>query len=189
MPYCGVPYCRSGKRPRTAVKNENVEKLHFFKAKVRPDNITFPIYLNFVRNQHQRILFEFLFYLLNWEYIFWISQSDEQLADWQKAVQRKDRQLTSRDCVCSLHFQSNDIECVFSKILMPDGSVYEYKQKNVRLKATAIPTIFPNYPSYCVPKLKKPRKVPRRCTTVEVMYKWNTVTSLQNSLSCWNFHL
>ncbi|KAF0725770.1 THAP-type domain-containing protein, partial [Aphis craccivora] len=84
------------------------------------------------------------------------------LNKWAKAIPRKDKVLTSNCRVCELHFLG-DIEKYY-EIKLPCGNVDKIEKGKPTLKYKAIPTIFPNLPSYLstVPanKRKSPQKKP-----------------------------
>lgn len=89
---------------------------------------------------------------------------------WERKIDRKDRKLTRQDKVCSLHFETEFIEYNYHPLTMPDGSVFEMKRERPMLKQDAIPSVFPQYPSYKSKPIPKPRKPPKRRCFVSIIF-------------------
>lgn len=72
---------------------------------------------------------------------FFAPPKDEVLLNtWKIKIGRVDRQLSSKDKVCSLHFHEDDLRKTSEHII--DGKKIERKMKYVKLKAGAVPSIF-----------------------------------------------
>lgn len=59
---------------------------------------------------------------------------------WNNKIPRKDRPLSLKDVVCSLHFVENDF--LKDEYKMPDGTIIFGERKRPAFKKNAIPTIF-----------------------------------------------
>ncbi|XP_063934406.1 uncharacterized protein LOC135146177 [Zophobas morio] len=82
---------------------------------------------------------------------------DENLLQiWQRKIPRGDRNLTSRDVVCERHFTSSEIIKEWNS-----GSI-SIPYKRPKLKHGAIPTIFPNCPSYLTTATVSKRRIIER---------------------------
>ncbi|KAH7959638.1 hypothetical protein HPB49_012658 [Dermacentor silvarum] len=80
-----------------------------------------------------------------------------RLQEWQHAIPRSDRELTSSCVVCDLHFQEEDIVKNFVHKIGGDVDVIpRYKWS---LKDDALPRLFPNCPTYLSKHVRK-RKAP-----------------------------
>lgn len=79
------------------------------------------------------------------------------LAEWQRAIPRADRVLSSRNKVCDRHFAPHLIERTF-KVQVGDDLV-ELDREKPRLVKGAIPHLFPNLPSYLSKKTAQPRNI------------------------------
>nr|CAI5859892.1 unnamed protein product [Callosobruchus analis] len=90
---------------------------------------------------------------------------DEQLRrKWIAAIHREVSFVpTSNTVVCSKHFLEYEIITV-DTITRPDGSILTCPRKIPKLQPTAIPTIFPNQPSYMTVKFPHKRKDPEQRT-------------------------
>nr|CAI5868527.1 unnamed protein product [Callosobruchus analis] len=90
---------------------------------------------------------------------------DEQLRrKWIAAIHREVSFVpTQNTVVCSKHFLESEIITV-DTITRPDGSILTCPRKIPKLQPTAIPTIFPNQPSYMTVKLSQKRKDPEQRT-------------------------
>ncbi|XP_030757131.1 uncharacterized protein LOC115882996 isoform X2 [Sitophilus oryzae] len=69
------------------------------------------------------------------------------LQQWQKAIPRSDKTLSSKDAVCELHFLDEDILTHY-EIKLTDGTISRIERGRPLLKEGSIPRIFPNLPSY-----------------------------------------
>lgn len=91
------------------------------------------------------------------------------------AIPRADRILRPGiDCVCQNHFTENDL-IKYVEHKMPDRTVQRIERDIIQLKKGAIPTIFPNLPSY-LSNFKKSRKQPVDWTKIIN----NTVVTINN---------
>ncbi|XP_030747265.1 uncharacterized protein LOC115875863 isoform X2 [Sitophilus oryzae] len=86
------------------------------------------------------------------------------LQQWQRAIPRADKTLSSKDVVCELHFLDEDIMTHYETKLA-DGTISRIKRGRPTLKQGSIPRIFPNLPSY-LSNYKRKRKPPRVRVTV-----------------------
>lgn len=77
---------------------------------------------------------------------------------WKKAIPRADAELTKNSRVCELHFHEDEIERFYVTKLV-DGSISKIERKLPKLKSEAVPSQFPNLPSYLSKKQIK-RKSP-----------------------------
>ena len=66
--------------------------------------------------------------------------------------------MTRSSRVCHEHFKIDDFE-LYYETKMPDGTVSRIKRGRAKLKDDAVPSIFPEYPTYYQPKVTK-RKQP-----------------------------
>ncbi|XP_030754485.1 uncharacterized protein LOC115884317 isoform X1 [Sitophilus oryzae] len=80
------------------------------------------------------------------------------LQQWQKAIPRSDKTLSSKDAVCELHFLDEDILTHY-EIKLTDGTISRIERGRPLLKEGSIPRIFPNLPSYFSSNKRK-RKPP-----------------------------
>ena len=81
-------------------------------------------------------------------------QNDVMRKKWLKAISRDNFTPSKHSGVCSLHFQEFDFE-----VISQDTNTYRKKKRlqKRRLKPTAVPSIFPNLPSYFNRNVPKPR--------------------------------
>ncbi|KAH7949401.1 hypothetical protein HPB49_009323 [Dermacentor silvarum] len=80
-----------------------------------------------------------------------------RLQEWQHAIPRSDRELTSSCVVCDLHFQEEDI--VKNFVHKIGGDVVVIPRDKWSLKDDALPRLFPNCPKYLSKHVRK-RKAP-----------------------------
>nr|CAI5870327.1 unnamed protein product [Callosobruchus analis] len=105
----------------------------------------------------------------NSNYLSYISSfafpKDEQLRrKWIAAIHREVSFVpTQNTVVSSKHFLESEIITV-DTITRPDDSILTCPRKIPKLQPTAIPTIFPNQPSYMTVKLPQKRKDPEQRT-------------------------
>jgi len=78
------------------------------------------------------------------------------LMKWRRAIPRADRELTSRDRVCSKHFEVHAIETTY-KIRIGDR-VEELERGKAKLVPGAVPSLFPNLPKYLSKQPTRKRK-------------------------------
>nr|XP_042910253.1 uncharacterized protein LOC122271819 [Parasteatoda tepidariorum] len=69
------------------------------------------------------------------------------LDKWKRSIPRSDRELTSKDFVCALHFKTSEIETHY-EVKLADGSIWKTERDRPLLKKDAVPSIFPNLPHY-----------------------------------------
>ncbi|CAI6348892.1 unnamed protein product [Macrosiphum euphorbiae] len=93
--------------------------------------------------------------------IFKAPKDPELLNKWAKAIPRKDKVLTPNCGVCELHFLEGDIEKYY-EIKLPCGKVDKIEKGKPTVKYKAIPTIFPNLPSYLSTAPANKRKSPQK---------------------------
>nr|XP_054930979.1 uncharacterized protein LOC129386795 [Dermacentor andersoni] len=67
---------------------------------------------------------------------------------WTRAVPRKDFSPTKYTVLCEKHFLPTDYLKTTSYTDVKTGKVVEVATKNIRLKKTAVPSLFPNCPAY-----------------------------------------
>nr|XP_054933828.1 uncharacterized protein LOC129387969 [Dermacentor andersoni] len=67
---------------------------------------------------------------------------------WTRAVPRKDFSPTKYTVLCEKHFLPSDYLKTTSYTDVKTGKVVEVAMKNMRLKKTAVPSLFPNCPAY-----------------------------------------
>lgn len=83
--------------------------------------------------------------------------------------------LGPNNVVCSLHFVNEEI-LNFYETKMPDGSINKIKRGRPTLKKGAVPSIFPNLPSYLSSSRKRRKPPCERTESVEVKKKKNDPT-------------
>ena len=84
-----------------------------------------------------------------------------QIERWNAAIPRKDRCQTVKSVVCDLHFSDHYVIRDFTTVVGND--TVSIPRERPTLTADAVPTLFPNLPSYLsknVTKRKSPRKRP-----------------------------
>ncbi|XP_035205490.1 uncharacterized protein LOC118180519 [Stegodyphus dumicola] len=87
------------------------------------------------------------------------------------AIPRADRILSEKDDVCEHHFAVSDIKRFYETKLF-DGTIFKLEMGRPRLQEGAIPSIFPNLPSY-LSKPSRKRKAPAaRNVPVKRMLHW-----------------
>ncbi|XP_075526178.1 uncharacterized protein LOC142557858 isoform X1 [Dermacentor variabilis] len=80
-----------------------------------------------------------------------------RLREWQRAIPRLDKELSSSCVVCDVHFQPEDIVKDFVHNI--NGEVVAIPRDKWALKEDAVPCLFPNCPKY-LSKPSKKRKLP-----------------------------
>lgn len=88
-----------------------------------------------------------------------VQQKQDLYRKWKSRI-KLDRNLTRKDFVCEKHFSDN-VLIKHDSMKLKDGSVYLSERERYSLKSEAIPTIFPEYPSYLNSEIKK-RKSPTK---------------------------
>lgn len=66
---------------------------------------------------------------------------------WINAVHRKNWTPSKNSAVCSKHFRENDI-VRYENVVSPEGNIISVRKKFPTLIETAVPTVFPNLPTY-----------------------------------------
>lgn len=84
-------------------------------------------------------------------------QDENRLQKWIKAIPRSDRKIGHSDRICELHFPPEKISRQF--VHKVDGKEVVVERERPSLMPDAVPTIFPNLPSY-LSKNKRKRKSP-----------------------------
>jgi hypothetical protein len=112
--------------------------------------------------------------------IFKFPKNEERKQAWLKAIPRDDFTPSSSSVVCQLHFHSTDI-VRYDKQLQPDGSTKELLLNKPRLKDNAIPSIFPNLPSYLTKLKPKERNDPQSRRNAVCQRQIDNVTNFLNS--------
>jgi hypothetical protein len=112
--------------------------------------------------------------------IFKFPKNEERKQAWLKAIPRDDFTPSSSSVVCQLHFHSTDI-VRYDKHLQPDGSTKELLLNRPRLKDNAIPSIFPNLPSYLTKSKPKERNDPQSRRNAVCQRQIDNVTNFLNS--------
>ncbi|KAG0428705.1 hypothetical protein HPB47_024323 [Ixodes persulcatus] len=85
--------------------------------------------------------------------------------EWARNIKREDKVLDETCVVCSRHFDERYIEKTFMHVI--NGELVELDRERPVLTDDAVPTIFPNAPSYLtrpVPKKRKERNLADRGT-------------------------
>ncbi|XP_035216223.1 uncharacterized protein LOC118189672 [Stegodyphus dumicola] len=80
------------------------------------------------------------------------------LNKWRHAIPRAYRILSEKDVVCEHHFAESDVK-QFYETKLSDGTIFKLEMGRPRLQEGAIPSIFPNLPSY-LSKPSRKRKAP-----------------------------
>lgn len=90
-------------------------------------------------------------------HFFRAPRNAERLQQWERAIPRLDRKLSSSCSVCDLHFINDDIFKVFEHNIC--GEIVVIPHDKWTLKEDAVPRLFPNCPSYHSKPTRK-RKAP-----------------------------
>ncbi|CAN7946337.1 unnamed protein product, partial [Ixodes pacificus] len=92
---------------------------------------------------------------------FFSPPSDRRLLDrWTKAIPRADKVLSKTCRVCDIHFLPSEIVKTYKHVI--NGKIVEIERGNWALKSDAVPTRFPNLPSYLSSTIKKRRSPKKR---------------------------
>lgn len=89
--------------------------------------------------------------------LFSAPKEEERLRVWRNAIPRKDRVLQSTDHLCERHFEPHLVSKTWEAVY--NGNVLCQAPRKASLSKDAVPTIFPDCPSY-LSKEKKQRKRP-----------------------------
>ncbi|KAH8027515.1 hypothetical protein HPB51_007065 [Rhipicephalus microplus] len=89
--------------------------------------------------------------------LFSALREDERLRVWRNAIPRKNRILQSTDHLCERHFEPHLVSKTWEAVY--NGNVLCRAHRKASLSKDAVPTIFPDCPSY-LSKEKKQRKRP-----------------------------
>ncbi|KAH6926177.1 hypothetical protein HPB50_015784 [Hyalomma asiaticum] len=99
--------------------------------------------------------------------VFAVPSSEDRLKEWRRAVPRADKILDQTSVLCESHFEERFILRDYTHIV--NGEVVKIPRGRPCLTEDAIPTIFPNTPSYLSKKL--PQKRHSRTSRGEVLGK------------------
>ncbi|XP_040073275.1 uncharacterized protein LOC120845796 [Ixodes scapularis] len=88
--------------------------------------------------------------------LFAAPKDPERFEAWQRAIPRADKTLDARSVLCDLHFDEQFIVRVFTHVI--NGQTVTIPRDRPVLTSDAIPTIFPNVPSYLSKKPPQKRK-------------------------------
>ncbi|KAH6931816.1 hypothetical protein HPB50_000881 [Hyalomma asiaticum] len=99
--------------------------------------------------------------------VFAVPSSEDRLKEWRRAVPRADKILDQTSVLCESHFEERFILRDYTHIV--NGEVVKIPHGRPCLTEDAIPTIFPNTPSYLSKKL--PQKRHSRTSRGEVLGK------------------
>lgn len=89
--------------------------------------------------------------------LFSAPKEEERLRVWRNAIPRKDRILQSTDHLCERHFEPHLVSKTWEAVY--NGNVLCRAPRKASLSKDAVPTLFPDCPSY-LSKEKKQRKRP-----------------------------
>ncbi|XP_065304930.1 uncharacterized protein [Dermacentor albipictus] len=79
-----------------------------------------------------------------------------RLQEWARNIKRGDKVLDNTCVVCSRHFDERYIQRTFKHVI--NGDVVELERERPALTDDAVPTIFPDAPSYLTKPVPKKRK-------------------------------
>ncbi|KAH8027321.1 hypothetical protein HPB51_004633 [Rhipicephalus microplus] len=99
--------------------------------------------------------------------VFTVPNDEDRLKAWQRYVPRGDKLLDRTAVLCELHFEQRFIVRDYTRIV--NGEVVKIPRGRPCLTDNAIPSIFPNTPSYLSKKL--PQKRSSRTSRGEVLGK------------------
>ncbi|KAH8029456.1 hypothetical protein HPB51_000552 [Rhipicephalus microplus] len=80
--------------------------------------------------------------------VYWFPMDADQRTTWTRAIPRKDLAPTKYTVVCEKHFHTGDFVTTSTYQDEKTGRVLEVPLQLRRLKPGAIPSLFPNCPSY-----------------------------------------
>ncbi|KAE8739663.1 hypothetical protein FOCC_FOCC014840, partial [Frankliniella occidentalis] len=92
----------------------------------------------------------------------------EMRAQWDAVIEKTKGTLTLKSRVCSYHFKIEDVELYFETIL-PDGTVHKIPRDRARLRPTAVPSIFGDYPKYYQAAIKEDRNSNKNNTSARTI--------------------
>lgn len=76
-------------------------------------------------------------------FFFGAPKKDKRLFDeWQRAIPRRDKELSKKDYLCEKHFQQEDILRV--ETVMVNGEANYLHRKRPKLREGAVPCIWPS---------------------------------------------
>nr|CAI5840195.1 unnamed protein product [Callosobruchus analis] len=81
-------------------------------------------------------------------HIFKFPKDKDLREKWLRSIHRENFQISDHSVVCHLHFVETDILHTTSEVDWKTGKTLTVKLKKPKLKPNAIPSIFPNAPSY-----------------------------------------
>jgi hypothetical protein len=96
--------------------------------------------------------------------VFSFPKDEEMKKRWIKCIHRESFNPTKYSVVCIKHFAESSIIRV-DKMTRNDGSLLEVARKIPKLIKNAVPSIFPNQPSYMTKVSPKKTKTSRRKAT------------------------
>ncbi|XP_076686203.1 uncharacterized protein LOC143378372 [Andrena cerasifolii] len=97
----------------------------------------------------------------NYISVFLFPKNEELQKKWVAAIPRKQWTPTKYSAVCSLHFADNDIHR-YEKVTSPNGTLENVLLRCPKLVENAVPSIFPNLPTYLSKPVPPQRKIPEQ---------------------------
>lgn len=93
--------------------------------------------------------------------LFSVPKDPERFETWRRAVPRADNPLDENSALCKLHFDEQCIGRNFTHVI--NGATVKIPRDRPALNSDAVPTIYPNAPSYL--SKKAPQKRQSRTST------------------------
>lgn len=97
--------------------------------------------------------------------LFSVPKDEALLEKWKRLIPQSDKILTTKSVVCELHFQEDFINKNYVHVV--NGETVAFSIGKPILKSDAIPTIFPNIPSYLSISLPRERKSDESTSSLE----------------------
>lgn len=116
----------------------------------------------------------------NYKSIFHFPKNEELRKKWISAIPRKNWSPTQHSKVCSMHFLETDI-MRYDKWLQPDETIQNLLLAHPRLDKNAVPSIFPNLPSYLTKPVPLSRKNPEERRNKITENHENLIKNFENS--------
>ncbi|KAH8009636.1 hypothetical protein HPB51_018904 [Rhipicephalus microplus] len=115
--------------------------------------------------------------------LFSAPREEERLLVWRNAIPRKDRILQSTDHLCERHFEPHLVSKTWEAVY--NGNVLCRAPRKASLSKDAVPTIFPDCPSYLSKEKNNARGQLRNVTSTGLSR--STVSKARNSATrfCW----
>nr|XP_037289776.1 LOW QUALITY PROTEIN: uncharacterized protein LOC119184107 [Rhipicephalus microplus] len=88
--------------------------------------------------------------------LFTAPEDDERRKAWERLIPRADKPLEKNCVICEAHFDERFIVRTYKHVI--NGETVEIPRDRPCLTPDAIPTVFPNVPSYLTKKLPPKRK-------------------------------